>query len=126
MPTVNMTDADWAAAYSQLVQASFQANQVGVPFQQLVIAIPVTFTASEVFTNYQIAIPFGAPGSATWGSPQPAWTPNADLLLSHYEMAGNPGDPPGVPGPVITGENTSGSPLDTTFYVAYVLTPWGH
>lgn len=65
MAIVSMTDLDWLAAYSTITGAALQSLDPDTgSITAGPITIPVTFDASETFSDFAITLPFDLP----WGS----------------------------------------------------------
>lgn len=124
MPTVNMTDMDWVTLLDGWMFAAMSVQQGGptslIPYQ---VAIPVTFDASETFSDFAINIPITAPSQfVTFGISQPAWSTGSALSLTSYAPGGLANSPvvDGVSHSiVISGSNTSAESITVTFYITY-------
>lgn len=125
MPTVNMTDMDWLTLLDGWMFTFNQVQQGGPTSNGTYqVAIPVTFTANEAFSPFNINVPIAVPSqSVAFSNSQPSWSVGA-LSLTQYELGGLPNGPvvDGVSHSIIiSGSNTSAETITVTFYITYVF-----
>ena len=107
-----MTDLQWMELYSSIVNAALQSTNPEAPVYQIDMFIPVTFDASEVFTNFEIVVPLKFPQETFVQFVEN--TVDSDVSYTSMHVTGSGGSDSSVM--EISGINAVASPKDVTFH----------